>query len=103
MMQMGGMSNHQALRAATLNGARSLGLDKDVGSLETGKLADLIVLDANPLTDIKNTQSIRYVMVNGRMYDVSNMAQLGNHPKAAPAPFWRENANTAAQTESIEH
>jgi imidazolonepropionase-like amidohydrolase/Tol biopolymer transport system component len=98
MMQMGGMSNHQALRAATLNGARSLGLDKDVGSLETGKLADLIVLDANPLTDIKNTQSIRYVMVNGRMYDVSNMAQLGNHPKAAPAPFWRENANTAAHT-----
>ena len=105
MMQMGGMSAHQALRAATLNGAKSLGLDKDVGSLETGKLADLIVLDANPLTDIRNTQSIRYVMVNGRMYDVSNMAQLGNHPKAAPAPFWRENANTAAQTdaESIEH
>jgi imidazolonepropionase-like amidohydrolase len=103
MMQMGGMSNHQALRAATLNGARSLGLDKDVGSLETGKLADLLVLDANPLSDIKNTQSIRYVMVNGRMYDVNNMAQLGNHPKAAPAPFWRENATAAAQSLTIEH
>ncbi|HZJ00864.1 MAG TPA: amidohydrolase family protein, partial [Gemmatimonadaceae bacterium] len=90
MMQMGGMSNHQALRAATINGARSLGLDKDVGSLEPGKLADLIVLDANPLTDIKNTQTIKYVMVNGRMYDVTNMAQLGNHPAPAPKPFWRE-------------
>jgi imidazolonepropionase-like amidohydrolase len=90
MMQMGGMTNHEALRAATLNGARALGLDKDVGSLENGKLADLIVLDANPLTDIKNTQSIRYVMVNGRMYDTSNMAQIGNHPAPAPRATWRE-------------
>ena len=90
MMQMGGMTNHEALRAATLNGARSLGLDRDVGSLENGKLADLIVLDSNPLTDIRNTQSIRYVMVNGRIYDASNMAQLGNHPAPAPKRTWRE-------------
>jgi imidazolonepropionase-like amidohydrolase/Tol biopolymer transport system component len=90
MMQMGGMSNHEALRAATINGARGLGLDKDVGSLETGKLADLLVLDANPLADIKNTQSIRYVMVNGRIYDTSNMAQIGNHPSPAPKRTWRE-------------
>ena len=90
MMQMGGMSNHEALRAATINGARGLGLDKDVGSLETGKLADLLVLDANPLADIKNTQSIRYVVVNGRIYDTSNMAQIGNHPSPAPKRTWRE-------------
>jgi imidazolonepropionase-like amidohydrolase len=90
MMQMGGMSNHEALRAATINGAKGLGLDKDVGSLETGKLADLLVLDANPLADIKNTQSIRYVMVNGRIYDTSNMAQIGNHPSPAPKRTWRE-------------
>ena len=90
MMQMGGMSNHQALRAATLNGARSLGLDNDVGSLVSGKLADLLVLDANPLTDIKNTQTIRYVMVNGRIFDAATMAQLGNHPAPAPKPTWRE-------------
>ena len=90
MMQMGGMSNHQALRAATLNGAKSLGLDDDVGSLENGKLADLIVLDANPLENIRNTQSIRYVMVNGRIYDAQTMAQLGNHPEPAPKPIWRQ-------------
>ena len=90
MMQMGGMSNHEALRAATINGAKGLGLDKDVGSLETGKLADLLVLDANPLADIKNTQSIRYVVVNGRIYDTSNMAQIGNHPSPAPKRTWRE-------------
>jgi hypothetical protein len=90
MMQMGGMTNHEALRAATLNGARALGLDKDVGSLETGKLADLIVLDSNPLENIRNTQSIRYVMVNGRIFDAATMAQIGNHPAPAPKPIWRE-------------
>ena len=90
MMQMGGMTNHEALRAATMNGATSLGLDKDVGSLEVGKLADLIVLDDNPLADIKNTNTVHYVMVNGRIYDAATLAQLGNHPAPAPKPTWRE-------------
>ncbi|HEX2722846.1 MAG TPA: amidohydrolase family protein, partial [Gemmatimonadaceae bacterium] len=90
MMQMGGMTNHEALRAATLNGAKALGLDADVGSLASGKLADLIVLDGNPLTDIKNTATVRYVMVNGRIYDAATMAQIGNHPAPAPKPTWRE-------------
>jgi hypothetical protein len=50
----------------------------------------MIVLDGNPLTDIKNTNTLRYVMVNGRIYDAATLAQLGNHPAAAPRPFWRE-------------
>jgi imidazolonepropionase-like amidohydrolase/Tol biopolymer transport system component len=90
MMAMGGMTNHEALRAATLNGARALGLDGEIGSLANGKLADLIVLDGNPLADIKNTASVRYVMVNGRIYDAETMAQIGNHPTPAPKPTWRE-------------
>ena len=69
MMESGGMKPHDALRAATLHGADAIGLAKDLGSLEVGKLADLQVLDRNPLTDIKNTNSIRYVMKNGRLYD----------------------------------
>lgn len=69
MIQQGGMSNLQALRCATLNGAKYLGMDKEIGSLAVGKLADLIVLDKNPLENIQNTESIRYVMVNGRLYD----------------------------------
>jgi imidazolonepropionase-like amidohydrolase len=90
MMAMGGMTNHEALRAATLNGAKALGLSNDIGSLENGKLADMIVLDANPLADIKNTATVRYVMVNGRIFDAQTMAQIGNHPSAPPKPIWRD-------------
>lgn len=90
MMAMGGTTNHEALRAGTLNGARALGLDGDIGSLESGKLADMLILDASPLTDIKNTATVRYVVVNGRIFDASNMAQLGNHASPAPKPTWRE-------------
>ncbi|HET9424276.1 MAG TPA: amidohydrolase family protein [Gemmatimonadaceae bacterium] len=89
MLQMGGMTNHQALKTATINPARTLGLDGDIGSLAPGKLADLMVLDANPLDNIRNTTSIRWVMVNGRLFDANNMAQLGNHPAPAPRQSWR--------------
>ena len=90
MMQQGGMTNHEALKAATINGARSLGLDGDLGSIQSGKLADLIVLDSNPLDSIQNTLSVRYTMVNGRIWDAATMAQIGNHPVAAPKATWRE-------------
>jgi imidazolonepropionase-like amidohydrolase len=89
MLQMGGMSNLQALKAATINPATTLGLDGDIGSLAAGKLADLLVLDANPLDNIRNSTSIRWVMVNGRLFDANNMAELGNHPAPAPKPTWR--------------
>lgn len=55
----------------------------------SGKLADMLILDASPLTDIKNTATVRYVVVNGRIFDASNMAQLGNHASPAPKPTWR--------------
>lgn len=90
MMAMGGMTNLEALRTATLNGAKALGLESDIGSITNGKLADLLVLDANPLENIQNSATIRYVMVNGRIFDASNMAQIGNHPAAAPKPTWRD-------------
>jgi imidazolonepropionase-like amidohydrolase/Tol biopolymer transport system component len=100
MLQQGGMTNHEALRAATLHGAEYLGLDGDIGSLQPGKLADLIVLDADPLANIRNSTSIRYVMLNGRLYDAATMAQLGNHPRPAPLPTWKGITITEAMTQS---
>ena len=89
MLQQGGMSNLQALRCATINGAKSLGMDAEIGSLKTGKLADLIVLDANPLENIRNSEFIRYVMVNGRLYDPETLNEIGNYDKKR-SKFWFE-------------
>ena len=88
MLEQGGMTAHQALRAATLHGAELLGLDNDLGSLRPGKLADLVVLDRHPLENIRHSTSIRYVMANGRLYEAETMAQIGNHPAPAPRMPW---------------
>lgn len=93
MLQQGGMTNHEALRAATINPAISLGFDKYIGSLEVGKLADLIVLDRNPLENIRNTESIKYTMVNGRLYDCEQMNEIGNSPKPRTRFFWEMGRN----------
>ncbi len=89
MLAQGGMSNHQALKCATINGARYLGMDKEIGSLAAGKLADLIVLDANPLADIRNSEKLRYVMVNGRLYDADTLNETGNYDNKR-GKFWFE-------------
>jgi imidazolonepropionase-like amidohydrolase len=64
-----GLTPMQALQAATLNPARFLGKDKDLGTLQKGKIADLVLLDANPLDDIHNTQRVNAVVANGRLLD----------------------------------
>src|SRR5690606_16296945 len=84
----GGMTNFEALRAATLHGAEYLGLGGDLGSLQPGKLADLVVLERNPLENLRNSETVQMVMVNGRLYDAATLAQLGNHPQPAPTPHW---------------
>ncbi len=87
-MAQGGMSNLRVLRTSTLNGARTLGLDRQIGSLEAGKLADLIVLDRDPLEDIHNTNSVRYTMVNGRLYDALPMNEIGNYDRPRGRFYW---------------
>lgn len=88
MFAQGGMSAHEALRSATLNGARYVGLDQDIGSLKAGKLADLLILDRDPLQDIRNSDSISRVMLNGRLYDAESMNQLYPERKARPPLWW---------------
>jgi imidazolonepropionase-like amidohydrolase len=88
MLQQGGMTNLEAIRCATINGARYLGLDAELGSLEKGKLADLIVLDRNPLENIRNSESVNMVMLNGRLYDAKTLNEIGSHPRPRGKLWW---------------
>jgi len=94
----GGMPRHDVLRVATIFGAEAIGMDKEFGSLESGKLADLQVLDANPLDDIKNTNTIRYVMKNGRLYDGNTLNEIWPRQRnVASLWWWREQAGGGSQ------
>lgn len=91
MLQAGGMSNMDALKAATINGAEYIGMGNEIGSLKVGKLADLILLDENPLEDIENTNSVSHTMINGRLYDTSTMNEVGNESKERSKFYWENN------------
>lgn len=88
MLVMGGMSPMEALRSVTINGAHYIGMDDQIGSLEIGKLADLVVLDKNPLTDIYKSDEISFVMINGRLYDAATMNEVGNVSKNRGKFYW---------------
>jgi len=83
----GGMKPMEVLRAGTLAGAQYLGLDKDIGSLEVGKLADLAVLDKDPLTDIHATRQVSMVMIGGYLFDAATMVEIGGAQRR-PQPFY---------------
>ena len=85
----GGMTPIQSLRAGTIESARSLGMDRDIGSLEVGKLADLVILTADPSADIRNSDDIERVMLGGRLYDARTMNEVVTGD-ARRLPYWWE-------------
>jgi imidazolonepropionase-like amidohydrolase len=85
--EMGGMQPVEVLRAATIDGARIIGVDQDLGSIEPGKLADMVILDANPLENIRNTVEIDRVVKDGRLYDADTLDQVWPEQESL-APFW---------------
>ena len=76
------------MKAATIEGAKIIGFADDLGSLEVGKLADLVVLDRNPLQDIRNTNSVRYVMKNGELFEGETLDQIWPVEKKLPKFWW---------------
>ena len=80
----GGFTNYDAIEIATINGFRHHGLDHLLGSIELGKLADMVIMTKDPLDNIRNTRSIEYVIKNGVLYSGKDASQI--YPKPTPAP-----------------
>lgn len=87
----GGMTNYDALRLATIKGCQALGLDNDLGTLEVGKLADILIMNKNPLDNLRNTNTLTYVIKNGVVYDAETLDEIAPIEKKADKFHWQIN------------
>lgn len=85
----GGMSSIEALRAATSTPAKALGFAADIGSLEVGKLADLVIIDANVVEDIFQSDKVESVMLNGRLYDAATLNETVTGDRKTQPFYWQ--------------
>lgn len=87
-LSSGGLSAYESLRAATRHGAEIIGVGDDLGTIEPGKLADLVILERNPLDDIRATREVRLVMKNGALFDAATLEGIWPVATAAPSTPW---------------
>jgi imidazolonepropionase-like amidohydrolase len=102
MLEQGGFTPWEALRSGTLAGARYLGLDGDIGSLEVGKLADLFVVEGDPLTDLRHSELVAYTMVNGRLFEASTMSQVAPGRRERQPFFWELEGGDTIHPDALE-
>ena len=98
-MASGGLEAHEALRIATLEGAKTLGLDGDLGSIKVGKIADLVILSNNPLEDLRYTNNIEYVMMNGRLYEADSLNEVYPRKQNFDRLYWQHITPTSTDWE----
>jgi Tol biopolymer transport system component len=102
MLASGGMAPMEVLRCATVNGSKIVGRPQDIGTIEAGKLADLLILDKNPLDDIHNTNSVHWVMKNGELFEGATLDEIWpEQKKLEPLFFW--NYDTPQAGESLSY
>jgi hypothetical protein len=81
---------HSRCAAHCYDGAEAIGMSADIGTIEAGKFADILVLDRDPLADLRNTTSLRYVVKNGRVYNAETLDEVWPRERKLPAQYWQD-------------
>jgi len=103
MLEQGGFTPWEAIRAGTIDGARYIGMDRDIGSIEKAKLADLFVVDGNPLENLRQSENVVYTMINGRLYDAKTMDQVAPAAVKRQPFFWEKEGGDTIHPAAMEY